>query len=370
MFVAGKDRRTVIITDWRLKTDADLDASEPGQGHVLELYKFARWCLGRAYLNVTRIALFDYQAKPGNAEAAKQREALVAWLAKYKPGRVYIIPTPDSTMGAEANSLKGTQCWNALRAPDTLDAMRGTRWLYNGHSEVTALYPIAKRVKELHRWSAALWLRARGLHTLHLVESRLCITPSLRMLKMLDSMVGKPLSIDLEFNPSNDIVTAVGLSDGHCAVSIPWDRYLPRNNEEWEPGLKDYKHLYRDIRKTLAKLLAAPTAKVAHNFVADIPRLTKRGFKVGGILHDTFAAHAIAFPELRHGLQHAAASMLPVPPWKSLYKPQHISRGITRDDAEFWIADPLALRSYNCRDAFYTWHLAKAVLPHVGAHLE
>lgn len=272
-------------------------------------------------------------------------------------------------MGAEANALKGTQCWNALHAPDTLDAMRGTRWLWQPGTEVTPLYPMAKRVKELQRWTMALWLRARGMHTLQLTEDKLCIHPSLRMLKMLDSMGGRPLAVDLEFNPTTDIVTAIGLSDGRTAVSVPWDRYTPRNNETPERGLADYPRLRRDLHRSLRALLAAGTTKVAHNFVADIPRLEKRGFEVNGTLHDTFAAHAIAFPELRHGLQHACASVLPIPPWKSLYKPSRLARGITRDDAEFWIADPLALRAYNTRDAFYTWHLASAVLPHVGTTL-
>lgn len=369
MFVAGRSRKLVIIADWRLKTDGDLDRNEPERTHVLEFWKFGRWCLGRRYAPATRIALFDYGEKPSNAEAAKRREALVAWLEANRPERVYIIPTPDSTMGAEAVALKGTHCWNALRAPDTLEAMRGTRWMYRPGVEVTPLFPVAKRVKELQRWSMAMWLRAAAMPTLHLPEERASIHPSLKMLELMESMRGKPLAVDLEFNPSIDIVTAIGLSDGVSAVSVPWDRYLPRNNETCEKGLNDYGRIRTDIRRTLRHLLADRTCKIAHNFVADIPRLTTRGFEVNGKLHDTFAAHAIALPELRHGLQHAAASLLPVPPWKSLYKPSRLARGITRDDAEFWVADPEALRSYNTKDAFYTWHLARAVLPHVQESL-
>jgi hypothetical protein len=367
MYASRGDANTVIITDWRLKTDGELDESEPNHApHVLGFWKFGRWCMGRAWHNVTRIALFDYGEQPSNAEAALRRAKLVAWLHERKPTRVYVVPTPDSTMGAESVALKGTHCWQALRAPDTLEAMRGTRWRLNEETEVVALYPIAKRVKELQRWVMANWLRAHRMPTLELTDGYAEIHPGARMVGFLEAMRGQPLAVDLEFNPSNDIVTAIGLSDGVRAVSIPWDRYLPRNNEEWERGLHEYAE-HKSIVTLLRELLAADTIKVAHNFVADIPRLEARMFKVGGKLHDTFAAHAIAFPELRHGLQHAAASLLPCPPWKSLYKPSHLNRGLTRDDAEFWIADPHSLRSYNCRDAFYTHHLARAVLPHVEA---
>jgi len=361
----GEPHLPVIVTDWRQKSDAELDITEPdGAPHVLEFWKLGKFCFGRAYYDCTRIALFDYQAQPTNVEAAEARAQFAKWINQYGPKRLYIIPTPDSTMGAEATYLKGTQCWNALHAPDTLGAMRGTRWRYNDITEVTALYPIAKRVKELQRWSMAQWLRAWRMPTLKLDRERQCITPCEKMVKLMESMRGKPLAVDLEFNPQIDIVTAIGLSDGESAVSIPWDRYLPRNNEEWEPGLDSYADAER-IRIVLGELLAASTSKIAHNFVADIPRLTSRGFAVNGRLVDTFAAHAIGFPELRHGLQHAAASMLPIPPWKSIYKPSRLARGITRDDAEFWIADPDKLRVYNTNDSFYTWHLARAVLPHV-----
>lgn len=369
MFVAGRSKAVAVVTDWRLSSDRDLDESDPGRAHALDFWRFGRFCFGKQWLSTTRVALFDHGAKPSLSHAAAQRGALAAWIEQHRPRRVYIIPTPDSTMGAEAVALKGSHCWAALHAPDTLEAMRGTRWAYNAHTEVTPVFPTARRVKELQRWCMAQWLRAHAMPTLELDEERLCIRPSLKMLNLMDSMVGRPLAVDLEFNPTTDIVTAIGLSDGQSAVSIPWDRYTPRNNEKEELGLNDYRFLSRDLVRVLRRLLSAHTAKIAHNFIADVPRLERKGFVINGPLHDTFAAHAIAFPELRHGLQHAAATLLPVPPWKSLYKPSRLARGITREDSEFWTADPKALRSYNCRDAFYTWHLCRAVLPHVGQTL-
>lgn len=362
MFIARGSTRLAIVTDWRQKSDADLDAEQGRHDHVLELWKLGRFALGPDYNACTRIALFDYGAKPRAHDAALERARLVAWIIEHRPEAVLIVPTPDSTMGAEAQHLKGTQCWQALRAPDTLDAMRGTRWLYNERTRITALFPIARRIKELQRWQSVQWMRAWAMPTLDLGPR--AIYPGAKMLRLMEAMRGKPLAVDLEFHPGKDIITAIGLSDGEHAVSIPWDRYTPRNTDTVERGLKSYGEA-EQVMALLTELLGAPTAKFAHNFTADIPRLEGRGLQVHGELHDTFAAHAIAFPELRHGLQHAAASLLPVPPWKSIYRPARLSKGITRDDAEFWTADPLALRLYNCRDSFFTWHLAKAVLPYV-----
>lgn len=367
MFIARGSTRLVIVTDWRLKSDADLDAEQGALGHVLDMWPLGRFALGPDYNACTRIALFDYGAKPTAVQAAHVRAKWVRWVEENRPEVVLVVPTPDSTMGGEAPHLKGTQCWQALRAPDTLDAMRGTRWNYLPGTVVTALFPIAKRVKELQRWSLVQWMRAWAMPTLDL--TRHTIYPGAKMLRLMESMRGKPLAIDLEFHPGKDIVTAIGLSDGECAVSIPWDAYTPRNTGTIEPGLKSYAES-KSVEGALCGLLAGGAPKVAHNFTADIPRLTARGFQVNGKLHDTFAAHAIAFPELRHGLQHACASLLPVPPWKSVYRPARLARGITRDDAEFWIADPLALRRYNCRDAFFTHNLARAVLPYVEASFE
>lgn len=363
MFIARGDTRLVIVTDWRQKSDYDLDAEQGKRGYVLELWKLGRFALGADYSRCTRIALFDYGARPTAPQAAHVRAKWVAWLASHRPQAVLVVPTPDSTLGAEPTHLRGTQCWQALRAPDTLDSMRGTRWLTAEGSAVTALFPIAKRVKELQRWSMVQWMRAWAMPTLEL--GRHAIYPGAKMLRLIDSMRGRPLAVDLEFHPGKDVITAVGLSDGRSAVSIPWDAYTPRNTGVVERGLSAYGE-GESIRRALQALIRAPTAKFAHNFTADIPRLEGRGLQVGGPLHDTFAAHAIAFPELRHGLQHAAASLLPVPPWKSVYRPSRLARGITRDDAEFWLGSGTELRKYNAKDAFYTARLARAVLPYVG----
>ncbi len=369
MHIANPGHPLVVVSDYTLPTDKALDESEPsGAPHVLDMWQFGRHVLGKAWAKVTRVALWHPSDKPTVKQAQARREAFLCWLIKSPTRSLFVIPTPDSTMGGPASPLRGTQAWMALSPPDALDAMRGTRWLRDG-IEVTVGHPMAKRTKELYRWCNARWLRALGAPTLHPLPSEIAHVPGPHMLRLMGNMAGRPLALDLEFHPGKDLITAVGLSDGTHAVSIPFDGYYPRNNENFEAALSSYRE-GKQILATLAYLLAYQTPKIAHNFTADVPRLERRGLRVRGKLHDTFAAHAIAFPELRHGLQAAAASMLPVPPWKSEFKPKRLTKGITRDDTEFWTADPIALRQYNVLDSYYTLHLARAVLPHVGETLD
>lgn len=368
MHIANPGHPLVVVSDYTLPTDKGLDESEPqGAPHVLDMWQFGRHVLGRAWGQVTRVALWHPTDKPTVKQAQQRRDEFVCWLIKSGCTSLFVLPTPDSTMGGPATPLRGSQAWQALSPPDALDAMRGARWLRDG-IEVTVGYPMAKRAKELHRWCNARWLRALGMPTLHPEKGRTSIMPGPHMLRLMGDMAGHALALDLEFHPGKDLVTAVGLSDGTSAVSIPFDGYYPRNNENFEPPLASYEHGHQ-VLETLRYLLAYPTAKIAHNFTADVPRLERRGLHVGGALHDTFAAHAIAFPELRHGLQAAAASMLPVPPWKSEFKPKRLAKGITRDDIEYWVASPQLLRKYNVLDSLYTRLLADAVLPHVGVKI-
>lgn len=367
MLVANPGHARVVVSDYTLTTDAGLDESEPHNApHVLDLWQLGRYALGPLWATTTRAALWQAHDKPTKKQAAQRRADFLCWLVKSKARHVLLLPTADASMGGHQAPLHGTQAWQALGPPDNIEAMRGTRWDRDG-IEITVAFPVAKRVKELQRWCTANWLRALEAPTLRPDPEQVAIHPGAKMRMLLAAMRGRPLAVDLEFHPDIDLITAVGLSDGERAVSIPMDPFNAKGSHVREPGLFSYRDGLA-IYERLAALLAAPTPKVAHNYVADVPRLTRRGLKVGGPLHDTFAAHAIAYPELRHGLQAACASVLPVPPWKSLYRPS-VARGITRDDAEWWTTDGTALRAYNALDSFHTLHLARAVLPHVGVSL-
>lgn len=368
MYVYGLDPAPLVIaTDWRSRSDADLDIAEPeGRPHVLHMWRLGAEALGaRRYTRANRTALFDHGDIPPRASVTDARETFAWWIKKQRPERVIIIPTPSAQLGEGVSAIGGTACWTALHPPDSLEAMRLTFWRYNAHTEVMVGFPIARRAKQVQLWAMAQAMR-RAATEKTLECSELRTEMSELSACVLYNMRDKPLAVDLEFVPGRNIVTAIGLSDGMRAVSIPWHSYVPRGHEERELGIADYPHdpaAY--IVDELKNLLRAATPKYCHNFVADVPLLRRLELEVGGPVCDTFAAHAIAFPELRHGLQAAAASLLPVPPWKSLYRPSDL-RGLGRDDEEFWIADPKALRDYNAKDAFYTWHLAQRVLPLVG----
>ena len=335
------------------------------------MWSYGRKAVGNAaYNRMARLALFTPGETPTTKEAASARAAFLRHIEATQPQHVLILPTPDAQLGELPAALRGTHVWNALRAPDSLDAMRGTWWRFNEHTTVTAMFPAASRVKELQRWAMAVWMQ-RAIKGKELVNAERHTVTALspRMAETLSQMQGRPIAVDLEFIPSTDKTTAVGISDGTRCVSIPWHTFTPAGHTAPVKGIFDVpksgRFVAAGIMANLAALLAAPITKYAHNFVADIPRLQAMGFHVNGAVHDTFAAHAIAFPELRHALQLAASHLLPCPPWKSLYKPR-TEKYLNRDDEEFWTCDPQALRIYNARDAFYTWHLAQAVLPWVS----
>lgn len=319
----------------------------------------------REFSRCTRIALFDYGDKISAYEAGVQRAAFIRYIQEARPYIVLIIPTPSAQMGEMSTSVKGTHVWNALHAPDSLQAMRGSLFKLENGTFVRPLFPMARRVKELQRWAMANWMKDAGSARPLFVKRSTWDVQEIP--DALSAMRGRPLALDLEFIPSKGLVTAIGISDGRAAVSVPWDSFYPTGSSRKHPGLAEKTEgtdLKTEIVRNLQNLLAAPTPKYAHNFVADVPRLERMGHRVGGPILDTFAAHAIAFPELAHGLQTAAASMLDVQPWKSLYKPKS-KKHLTRDDEEFWTCDPQKLFDYNCKDAYHTWHLAQRILPWV-----
>ena len=364
MLVANGGQPVVIVTDWQSRVDRELDMSERRHApHVLHLWRLGREALGRNYYRTTRIALFGHGTTPDRREVARARAALRDYVSVATPAHLFVIPTPDAQAGEGASAVAGTVCWGALGAPDALGAMR-LAWWRRGATTVVPLYPIARRAKELQMYATAKALQ--GATGQMLEPASVTVEVGLPMVATLRHMTGLPLAVDLEFIPGRDTVTAINLSDGVRAVSLPFHAYVPRGHEESEPALDSYTY-GDDVREVVTKLLAAPTPKYCHNFVADVPLLYKLGFSVGGEVLDTFAAHAIAFPELPHGLQMAAASVANVPPWKSLYRPKD-THGLNKDDADYWTADPLALRDYGAKDAFYTWHLAQAVMPWVGVN--
>lgn len=364
----------VFLTDYRNKTDAQLDAAyleaHPSSSceHVLEFNRLAREALGvNVYRQCRRLALFEHDAEPNAAERKRARYELAAWLDRHKPRTVCVIP---NEVGGEV-SRGNTLCWQHFGAPDSAGNMRGTFYEFAPGQFVTPLHSYSSWAKQLTIHQQARFIERANRVASDQEELLTCgkkvTTVGEDMWAALIAMRNKPVAVDIESVESSGIITAIGVSDGDWAVSIPWHRFTPAGRDEPEIGLENYGVLGRTIRENLRTILDDATPKFFHNYTFDVPRLREEGFEIAGAIHDTMAAHAIAFPELRHGLQHACADMLPIRPWKSIWHPK--MKGVTRDDEEFWTCDPEALRDYNADDAFHTYHLARAIMPCVGVKL-
>jgi hypothetical protein len=356
----------VIVTDQNTRSDmgASMFNHKP---HVHAFSKLGRDMLGAAWKKATRIALFSHGERPGGAQRAHARTLLQHYICAAKPRCIVVLPTPSATMldPADKAASHGTVCWDALSPPDNLDAMRGAFWEFCPGTLVVPVFPLVPTIKEMQKMVMARWLHsaeqvARGTSRV-LSPQKLAITVGPDMLATMRGMRDKHLAIDIETIPNQDVITAIGLSAGDDAVSMPWDGYMPSGEPEPQPPLgKDGDD--GQVRALLAELLAAPTAKVLQNGVYDLPQLRARGLTVNGPAHDTLALHAIAYPELRHALQFAAATQLCVPPWKAVFK----AGAWKKDDPEFWFYRPLALREYNALDAFYTGKLFADLAPKMG----
>jgi hypothetical protein len=356
----------VIVADKRLRSDVDAGSV---MRHAVDL----REPLDPAYYlnDVTRIALFDTGAEPTVLERAEARRQLQEWLAVHKPKVTLVIPTADVDDGGETQQ-SSTVCWHAFSAPDSLANMRGCFYEYAPHQYVVPIFPRSPWLKLLQVWQQAHWLtRAKRVADgfAFLLEPLAMVTEiSSETAPALSAMTNRTIAVDIESIEGTEKVTAIGISDGASAVSVPWDSFRPHGRGEDEKGIHDYGESARFIISALHWLLSdKQTVKVFHNHTFDVPRLAAIGLKVGGPIHDTFVASGVAYPELRHGLQHAVAREMACPPWKSLWHPR--LKGITRDDTEFWTCDPVELRRYNARDAYYTYCLAKKLMPRVGVLL-
>lgn len=357
-----------LVTDFRLATDRQLDRTEPPGPHVLEMANFYREALGNEYKRTTRIALFDHKDRPNETQRAEARERLTYVLRELAVKVALILPTPNERRKANTKQEAAITCqsWLALGMPDSMQGMWGT-YHAQGGCEIVPLARIDHRTKDLVKWQQAMKVRealkvAQGSLKIDYLKLA-SIKPSIIMRSLLADMANKPIAVDIETWEGSDKILAIGISDGNHAVSVPWDRFTPHGAVEPEPGIGDYEAYGKQCAVQLLDRLACnSTPKFLHNAMFDLSRLRQRGIIVGGPFHDTFAAHAIAFPELRHGLQSATAHMLPCPAWKSEWHPKGL-KGYDRDDPEFWTCDPNGLRTYNCKDAYYTMKLARAIMP-------
>lgn len=387
MYVSSCNLPLNVIADCRLKTDGQLDDTEGGE-HVLDLLSVGRNALGAStYTYCARITLFDYKASVAAQPEERKlaRDLLRSHLKGHKIPRVSIvIPTSDISEDGDAQKAD-TIAWGAFGAPDSMANMRGCFFEWSPGRYVCPVYAPSGALKELQKWEMGHWFR-RALRLGQSIQAGLepdILMPAYivselaksgsqaTMLQALEQLRvhGRALAVDIESIEATGTITAIGISDGSVAVSVGWESYLPHGATEPEHGLLSGVPMIGEVSERVEELLRGAQRKIFHNHTFDVPRLESKGLKVGGAIDDTFAASAIAYPELRHGLQATCATCIPqaIPPWKSLWHPK--IKGVSRDDIEYWTCDPKALRDYNARDAFYTWHLAAALLPQVGRAL-
>lgn len=385
-----------LVTDVRLKYDKDLQEEEGGSP-VFREWGFGKAVLGRAWAGVTRIALYDYGADtealtpewvkelerlcvqyPKRKRSAlekqvlaRQRERIRTELRAHLNEARYPCTIILQTRGAEqknkeefgdAKGLKGTTAWLAMPAPDSLPEMAGCVW----ESPYGPIMPMLNPINYEKVHGEAMRRQMKGALAICLGHAAVLRPPLIHYedteeaRTALRRMRGFPIAVDIESYSTQDLITAIGISDGITSVSVPWDSFTPFGQSEPEPGATP------DARALVEELLAADTPKIFHNYTYDVPFLERKGVPVGGVIHDTYAMHGVVYKQWRHGLQRACASELLIPPWKSIWHPKAPPAGLCKDDAEWWILEPLALRQYNAHDAFYTFCLYSALKWKVG----
>jgi hypothetical protein len=393
-----------LVADARLKSDQDQELHEGGK-RVYDLWGFGRAACGPEWQRTMRVCLYDYgedTAALNNAHqialgqvqdskkmtkrktfVAEQRKAkraeLIEFLEYYKPRCVVVLQTPSIQVEENLLSVHGTMCWDALSPPDSLLAMQGTCWDSHAHN-FGPIVPLLNPMSFEYAWGWPIrrWLlmaikiaggQMRPLTCSHkFFASRAHAKCTSNITEALVSLLHKartgaaPIAIDIESYSPQNLITAVGVSDGITAISMPWEQFQPYGKEDIEPGLAD-----SDLGALIKQVLATDTAKIFHNRAYDIPFLAAKGVPVNGECHDSMGMHREVYRQFRHGLQMACAIEFCVRPWKSEWNPK--VKGLTKSNPDYWICDPMKLREYNCDDAFNTWHLGKALAPKIGLRL-
>ncbi len=359
----------VIICDVRHKNDKETQDVEGGTP-VLRHWPFGVACLGkRNWANTMRIALYDYGVEVKTLKAEAQAE-LIAWLVKNKPVCTVVLQTRSTNQKDEddSESLKGTHCWVAMHAPDSIPEMAGCLWSAPWGQTIGVLNPVNYEYvyREMIRRHFVLGLKVAENGLRAPMPQQIAFVDDENMYACLQGILnsalkGTPIAVDIETFSDLSLITAIGLSDGVRAVAVPCEAYDVYGANRVEPGSS-----YETIRIVM-DILTIKCPKIFHNYTFDVPMLESKGFAVKGPIHDTMAMHDCVYEQYPHGLQKACAQELIVTPWKSEHKPQAAKKlGLKKKDARYWICNPEETRRYCCIDAFNTWRLAQALAPKVG----
>lgn len=375
----------VLVTDFTLESDLNYDRENDTNNSVMRLWGAATKYMSRTeWSRLTKVALFRWgtdfkvdKALPAKERTAKRRAIgqmrdaaraeLKAYLAKRKPKLIIVLQTRSKSArknkdieSAEIEGAEGTVCWSLFNAPGSMSAVFGTIFESPFGPAMAVPNPVNfEFVYEhviRHWFQSALMYGKVGQEALLECKAKYYKREDIDrgLYRILTSAKrGELISVDLEFVPNTETITVVGFSDGECAVAVPWDTYTFIGESEPTPG-----RTWQWEEMVKAILYVAKTL-TGHNAVgADIPMFEKRGIKVEGRMVDTFILHALVFKQYPAGLQACLAQEFLVRPWKTMFRP---TTEFDKEDWEFWVTNPEALRDYNCSDSYYGWHLCKSL---------
>jgi hypothetical protein len=358
MFYNGTgENGLAIIVDARTKVDRE-------SGGCLDTSRWRHFLGDREWKRTLRVALRDYGTEPFRSKDLPKVKSEVSHLLREMGVTTLLLMQSP----AIPNIRQVHSAWNIFAHPGSPYKWAGTVQRKEGYFVCPVLNP--SNYEDVYEWLIRRWFHqahavARGRVTPMPWPHVLHTTPNTEMVSALTAICenrASPIAVDIETNTTGTIITAIGVSNGTHTVSIPWDQFHISGTDTTEPSLAEYEH-GREIYRLVRYCLESVNPKILHNGAFDIYELSKRDLHVSNFEHDTLLMHRVAFPQYRHGLQQAAASLFCVEPWKCLWKPPSTVRGSGED---VWLSDPLAMRNYNGQDAYATWQLYHHLRGKVG----
>lgn len=336
-----------VVWDSRSKNCADSE-------WVMREWPLGKRALGRTeWARTLKVALREHGTDPWTARDLKAaKDAIIRELLDR--GIRCVVPVQTAAI---ANIRQVHSAWNLFGHNGSPYKWAGTVERIGEQYVMPLLNPA--NYEFVYGWLLERWLRqAKAIASGNLVPMpwpELNYMPSADMLAILERMYADPapLAIDIETNMAGTLISAIGFSNQHGTVSVPWEAYeISGTNGQREAAIHDYSQGAQIARIVLKILEDAKIPKILHNGAFDVYQLGRKGITLRGFDHDTLLMHRVCYPQYRHGLQQSCATEFAVEPWKCLFKPPRLKTG-----EDVWLGCPVELRRYNCKDTYATWQL-------------
>ncbi len=331
-------------------------------GEVMRDWALGKRALGRTeWTRTLKVALREHGTSPWTARQVKaEKDAIERELLRRNIRTIAPLQTQ-----AVAGVRQVHSAWNMFGFGGSPYKWAGT--VICGATPVTPLLHPGN-YEYVYGWLLERWLRqahqiaAGNLRPMPWPE--LIYMPSESMLQILERIyvARDPMAIDIETNMAGTLISAIGFSNQHGTVSVPWDSFIiSGSNGEREPGLLEYEDGAHISRLAIKILQDETIPKILHNGAFDVVQLAKYAITLRGFAHDTLLMHRVCYPQFRHGLQQACATEFAVEPWKCLFKPPRL-----KDGSDVWLGCPIELRKYNCKDSYATFKLWQSLERKLG----